>query len=51
MEDKFIREDLLRLGVLLTVIFGVMAGLKVYDNSTNAIAEIGAKIFNEIITR
>lgn len=49
MKDQFIRGDLLRLGVLLVVIAGILAGLKIYDRSTNSIERFGSRIFNGII--
>ncbi|GEM_PF-3401313 len=51
MEDTFVRKDLLRLGILLVVITGIMVGLKIYDHSTNAVADFGAEIFDGIIAK
>lgn len=51
MDDAFVKKDLLRLGILMLVITGIMVGLKIYDQSTDNVARIGAKIFDGIIAR
>jgi len=49
MESKEIRKDLLVLSILMSMIIVGMITLKIYDDKTNRVGEIGKHLFEKVI--